>query len=70
MNAVATLLVGLGVREAMAAAGDEPRGHEQYKHDSASGAVLFSQTVGRDALYVWTPEDGVRRLPFDVAESP
>lgn len=58
------LVVGTGVRDAMAAAADEPRGHERYTNDPASGAVLYSETHGRDALYRWTPRDGVKRLPF------
>lgn len=62
-----TLRIGPGVRELMAAHGDEPRSHEQYTHDPDTGAVLYSQTQGRDALYRWTPDDGVRRLPFDAS---
>ncbi len=57
-------VLGPGVREAMETAGDQPRSHEQYVHDPTTGLVLYSQTQGRAAVYVWTPEDGVKRLPF------
>lgn len=63
-------VVGPGVVEAMRATGDEPRGHEVYTHDPATSVVLYSETHGRDALYRWTPADGVRRLPFVSAASP
>ncbi len=63
------LVVGPGVRAAMAAAGDEPRGHEEYVHDQETGSILYSLTHGRDALYRWTPQDGVKRLPFEAAAS-
>ena len=52
-------VIGQGVREAIEAANDEPRGHEEYHH-SSQGDVLYSETQGRDAIYRWTPQDGVR----------
>lgn len=61
------LVIGPGVTDAIERANDEPRGNEEYTHDPRSGAVLYSKTQARDAEYRWTPEDGVRRLPFDPA---
>lgn len=56
--------IGQGVLDSMAEHGDEPRSDELYTNDSKQKAV-FSLTQGRDAMYRWTPEDGVRRLPFE-----
>jgi hypothetical protein len=56
-------VVGAGVAEAMAAAGDEPRSDEQYVI-LAEGRQI-SQTFGRDAVYYWLQEDNaVNRVPF------
>lgn len=63
--ATETFTIGSGVREAMKAAGDEPRGNEIYTHDPKTGAMLYSETWGRDALYRYTEQDGVKRLSFD-----
>jgi hypothetical protein len=58
-----TYVVGPGVAQAIAEAGDEPRSDEQY-------VVLvpghkISQTFGRDAVYYWLEEDNAtRRVPF------
>lgn len=60
-----TFRIGPGVKALMIQHGDEPRSHEEYTHDPESGQVLYSTTQGRDATYRWTPEDGVKRLPFD-----
>lgn len=59
----ATFVVGPGVKAALDAAGDLARSDEQYNFDS-NGAVLYSITQGRDAIYRWTPADGTKRLPF------
>ena len=29
------------------------------------GGALYSLTQGRDAIYRWTPQEGVRRIPFE-----
>jgi hypothetical protein len=51
--------IGQGVLDAMGLANDEPRSDEEYHH-SGDGNVLYSETQGRDAIYRWTPEDGVK----------
>lgn len=56
--------IGPGVAQAMKDAGDEPRSNEEYHNAPGSGEVLYSLTQGRDAMYRWTPSDGVKRLPF------
>ena len=61
------LVVGPGVLDAMNHAGDEPRGSERYELDPATGEVWYSITQGRDAIYTWTPADGVKRLPLSPA---
>lgn len=65
-----TFAIGQGVKDAMAEHGDEPRSDEQYGGDDGSGHALYSLTHGRDAMYRWTPQDGVRRLPFGEAPAP
>jgi len=56
-------VIGPGVQQAMADAGDEPRSDEQYI--IATDGHKISQTFGRDALYYWLEEDNaVRRAPF------
>lgn len=62
--ATTSFVIGPGVVAAIQAANDEARSPEQYYHDEA-GNVLYSITQGRDAEYRWTPEDGVKRLPFE-----
>jgi hypothetical protein len=51
--------IGQGVLDAMTQAQDEARGDEEYHH-SVEGDVLYSETQGRDAIYRWTPQDGVK----------
>lgn len=58
--------IGPGVKQAMKDNGDEPRSHEQFVNDHITGMLLFSETQGRDAVYRYTPQDGVKRLPFDA----
>ena len=56
-------VVGPGVAEAMANAGDEPRSDEQFVILQEGHKI--SQTFGRDAVYYWLQEDNaVRRTPF------
>lgn len=67
-----TYVVGPGVKAAMEAAGDEPRGHESFGGEwiDADGtrAASYSLTHGRDALYRWTAQENVtKRLPFESA---
>lgn len=62
---MATYVIGEGVRATMQASGDDPRGNEEYTHDPRTGEMLYSWTEGRDARYRYTPQDGVKRLPFD-----
>lgn len=52
--------VGPGVKDAIAAAGDEARSHEMYLTDGVS------VTYARDAVYYYMKEDNrVNRLPFE-----
>ena len=51
--------IGPGVLAAMAAANDVARSDEKYHH-STQGDVLYGETQGRDAIYRWTPQDGVK----------
>jgi len=56
-------VIGPGVQQAMADAGDEPRSDEQYIIGTPGHKI--SQTFGRDAQYFWLEEDNaVRRAPF------
>jgi hypothetical protein len=56
-------VIGPGVQQAMADAGDEPRSDEQFMILREGHQV--SQTFGRDAIYYWLEEDNaVRRCPF------
>jgi hypothetical protein len=56
-------VLGPGVAQAMAEAGDEPRSNEQFVILQEGHKV--SQTFGRDAVYYWLEEDNrVSRLPF------
>ena len=57
-------VVGPGVKDAMAARGDEPRSDEEYHGQADDGGPHYSLTQGRDAQYRWTPADGVKVLPF------
>jgi len=55
--------IGIGVQQAMADAGDEPRSDEQFIILLDGHQV--SQTFGRDAVYYWLEEDNAtKRLPF------
>ena len=64
---MANLVVGSGVLDAMNRANDVPRGSERYEFDPETGEVLYSITQGRDAIYTWSPSDGVKRLPLSPA---
>jgi len=56
-------VIGPGVSEAIAAAGDEPRSDEQYIVLTPGHQI--SMTFGRDAIYYYYAEDNaVRRVPF------
>jgi hypothetical protein len=56
-------VIGPGVQQAIADAGDEPRSDEQYVILEEGHKV--SQTFARDAIYYWLQEDNaVRRAPF------
>jgi hypothetical protein len=56
-------VIGPGVLQAMADAGDEPRSDEQYVILREGHKI--SQTFGRDATYFWIEEDNrVGRTPF------
>ena len=56
-------MIGPGVLQAMADAGDEPRSDEQYVVLEEGHKI--SQTFGRDAIYWWIEEDNrVSRVPF------
>ena len=56
-------VVGPGVAQAMADAGDEPRSDEQFIILSEGRKI--SETFGRDAIYYWLEADNaVRRSPF------
>jgi hypothetical protein len=60
---MADWVVGPGVADAIAEAGDEARSDEQYVILDEGHKV--SQTFGRDAIYYWIEEDNaVRRSPF------
>ena len=63
---MAEFTIGPGVLQALQAADDEPRSDEACYYE-ATGQLAYSLTQGRDAIYRWTPQDGVKRLPFDVA---
>jgi len=60
-----TYVIGQGVKDAMAAHGDEPRSDEEYHGGTSGGGAQYSVTQGRDAQYRWTPADGVKVAPFD-----
>ena len=56
-------IIGPGVAQAIADAGDEPRSDEQYVILEEGHKV--SQTFARDAIYYWIQEDNaVRRSTF------
>ena len=56
-------VIGPGVAQAIADAGDEPRSDEQFIILEPGHKV--SQTIGRDALYYYVEEDNrTNRLPF------
>ena len=57
-------VVGQGVADAMASAGDEARSDEIYVVNEPEGQRI-SLTYGRLALYYWMEADGkVNRVPF------
>src|SRR4051812_2958460 len=59
-----TYTIGQGVKDALAAAHDEPRSDEMYFGQDAEGHSYGSVTHGRDALYRWDAVDNaVKRLP-------
>ena len=56
-------MLGPGVAQAIADAGDDARSDEQYVILEEGHKV--SQTFARDAIYYWLEEDhSVRRSPF------
>jgi hypothetical protein len=56
-------VIGPGVAQAMADAGDEPRSDEQYVILTEGQKV--SQTFGRDSIWYWLEGDNAgRRSPF------
>ena len=56
-------VIGPGVAQAIADAGDEPRSDEQFVILEEGHKV--SQTFGRDAVYYWLQEDNrTNRVPF------
>jgi hypothetical protein len=56
-------VIGPGIRQAMADAGDEPRSDEQYIILSEGNKI--SQTFGRDSVWYWLERDNaVKRQPF------
>jgi hypothetical protein len=56
-------VIGPGVAQAIADAGDEARSDEQYVVLEEGHKI--SQTFGRDAVYYWLQEDNaVSRVPF------
>jgi len=56
-------VIGPGVAEAIAAAGDEARSDEQFVILEEGHKI--SQTFGRDAVYYYIEEDNrTNRLPF------
>lgn len=58
-------IVGPGVAQAIADAGDEARTDEMAIATDDEGWAV-TQTVGRDALYYWIRADNkVSRLPFE-----
>lgn len=59
-----TYVIGQGVRDLIAERGDEPRSDEEYGGEKADGGADYSVTHGRDAMYRWTPADGVQVIPF------
>jgi hypothetical protein len=60
---MADFVIGPGVQEAIAAAGDEARSDEQFVILREGDKV--SQTFGRDAVYYWLEHDNiVQRSPF------
>jgi hypothetical protein len=66
-----TYTIGQGVKDALAAAHDEPRSDEMYFGQDADGHSYGSVTHGRDALYRWDAVDNaVKRLPFGDADTP
>lgn len=66
-----TYVIGQGVKDALAAANDEPRSDEMYFGQDAEGHSYGSVTHGRDALYRWDATDKVvKRLPFGEADTP
>jgi len=60
---MADYVIGPGVAEAIAAAGDEARSDEQFVILEEGHKI--SQTFGRDAVYYYIEEDNrTNRLPF------
>jgi len=60
---MADYVIGPGVAQAIADAGDEPRSDEQFIILQEGRKV--SQTFARDAVYYWLQEDNrTNRVPF------
>ena len=56
--------VGLGVQQAMADHGDEPRSSEIFIINQPDGQKI-SETIGRDNIYYWLEADNaIRVVPF------
>lgn len=61
---MADFLIGPGVSQAIADAGDEARSDELYIVNEPEG-LRVSQTICRDSIFYWIEEDAaVRRVPF------
>lgn len=57
-------VVGPGIQQAIADAGDEARSNEMYIVNEPDGQKV-SQTVCRDSIFYWIQEDNaVRRVLF------
>lgn len=60
-----SFVIGPGVAQAIADAKDDARSDEEYHGVDGQGQAQYSLTQGRDAMYRWTPQDGVKRCPFE-----
>ena len=57
-------VVGPGIQQAMADAGDEARSDERFIVNEPDGQKV-SEVIGRDGIWYWIQEDNaVRRCPF------